>query len=247
MSDLPPVTGSLLGKTAVDINGATWLLGHDLKSPIAIIISTLEVLISHYEDDQDMAHMVHMLRGALAAANRQYNMVSDMLDLARLEQKQYELERQPVNLAELLRESLDAERYNLTTKQLKWELHLPENETLMLDADPELLRRVVSALVDNSIKFTVREDRLQVRARREGEMVQVVFSDNGRRIFPEFEKDILERAPQWDGRQAGSRTSVGMGLPFVNAVALAHGGTFTARSDEASGMTTFTLTLPASK
>ena len=75
-------------------------------------------------------------------------------------------------------------------------------------------------------------------------MIEILFADTGRPIFPEFEQSLIERAPQWENRQAGSRSSVGMGIPFANAVIKAHGGTFSAKSDTATGFTIFRITLP---
>lgn len=227
-----------------DIVGTAWLLGHDLKSPVSLIISAMEVLISVYENDEHMASAIPMLRGALAAANRQHNMVSDVLDLARLETNTYDLETGPRDIVALLKDSLDQESYSITTKKLKLVTELPDTP-VMVNLDPELMRRVFSALVDNSIKFTVRDDVLTVRVRQVDDMVEVSFTDNGRLIFPEFESQIVLRPSQWEKRLDGSRTSVGMGLPFAYHVALAHGGSFTCKSDAAAVKTTFTLSLPA--
>jgi two-component system sensor histidine kinase ResE len=245
MTDLPPGTGTLLGSTVEDIVGTAWLLGHDLKSPVALIISVMEVLIATYEDDPQMVTVMPLLRGALAAANRQHNMVGDLLDLARLETDNYELERAPADVIALLRETLTAEDYAITTKKLKLELDMPDTP-LVVPIDRELFQRVISALIDNTIKFTVRDDILTIRVRQVGDMAEIAFSDNGRSIFPEFEQHIVERAPQWEKRQAGSRTSVGLGLPFAHAVALAHGGNFTAKTDATTKTTWFTLTFPIS-
>jgi len=245
MTDLPPATGKILGNTIEDIVGTAWLLGHDLKSPVAIVISALEMLVSMHEGDAKMSSTVNLMRGALAAANREYNMISDMLDLARLEANQYELERYDVDISTLIREVLETETYALKTKLLKIEVDLPSEPPLMVNVDVELFRRVVSSMIDNTIKFTVREDFFRVQARQVGNMIQVQFIDNGRSIFPEFEVLLMERAPQWDKRQAGSRTSVGMGLPFINAVAKAHGGSFIGKTDPKTSLTTFTLLIPA--
>jgi K+-sensing histidine kinase KdpD len=243
MADLPPATGIILGSTVEDIVGTAWLLGHDLKSPVALIISAMEVIIATSEDDEHMASIMPLLRGALAAANRQHNMVGDMLDLARLETDNYELERSPTDVAALIRDTLASEDYAITTKKLKLELDIPDSP-LMANIDAYLVGRVVNALVDNTIKFTVREDVLTVRVHRAGDNIEISFTDNGRPIFPDFEQHIIERAPQWDKRQAGSRTSVGMGLPFTHAVAVAHGGSFTAKTDPTTNKTSFTITLP---
>jgi len=242
---LSPDTRTFIGRTRADVMGTASLLGHDLKSPISMIISTLEVLVSIYENDESMANTVRLLRGALSAAYRQLNMIGDWLDLARLELDAYELEMEETDLGQLIRDCLDADDYAITTKKLRLEINIPKDELFPVKVDPELLRRVISALVDNSIKFTIRDDLLRVTVRKEGDNIVAEFSDNGRPIFPGFEEQVMERAPQWEARQAGTRTSVSMGLPFVHAVAHAHGGKFTARSDQGTGMTTFTFTLPA--
>jgi two-component system, chemotaxis family, CheB/CheR fusion protein len=243
MADLPPATGIILGSTVEDIVGTAWLLGHDLKSPVALIISAMEVIIATSEDDEHMASIMPLLRGALAAANRQHNMVGDMLDLARLETDNYELERSETDVAALIRDTLASENYAITTKKLKLELDIPDSP-LMANVDAYLLGRVVNAMVDNCVKFTVRDDIFSVRVHRDGDNIEIRFTDNGRTIFPDFEKEIIQRAPQWEKRQAGSRTSVGMGLPFANAVAIAHGGSFSAKTDPITQKTSFTITLP---
>ncbi len=244
---LSPDTSAFLGRTRADVVGTSALLGHDLKSPISMIISTLEVLISIYEADENMASSVRLLRGALSAAYRQLNMISDWLDLARLELHAYDFELEELDFGQLIRECIQAEDYAITTKKLRLEVNIPANTLFPIKADPTLLRRVISALVDNTIKFTIRDDLLRVGARREGDSIIAEFADNGRPIFPGFEAQVMERAPQWDARQAGTRTSVSMGLPFVYAVAKAHGGDFTAKSDQTTNITTFTFTLPAYK
>jgi signal transduction histidine kinase len=247
VNGLSPDTMIFMGRTRADVMGTAALLGHDLKSPISMIISTLEVLLSIYEADKSMASSVRLLRGALGAAYRQLNMIGDWLDLARLELNAYEFEFEEIDMGVLVRDCIEAEDYAITTKKLRLELNVPKDRLFLVKADADLLRRVVSALVDNAIKFTVRDDLLRVGVRNEDDKIVMEFADNGRPIFPGFEEQVMERAPQWEARQAGTRTSVSMGLPFVHAVALALGGDFTAKSDQTSGLTTFTFTLPALK
>jgi len=244
MTDITPATGNLLGNGVKDITGTTWLLGHDLKSPTAIIISTLEMVIALHEDDENMAHTVRLLKGALVAARREYNMVCDLLDLARFELGQYQLERETADLGTLLHQSLEEDAYSIEIKKIHVETDIPNDEGLNSNVDIELIGRVFSALIDNTIKFTVRDDLLKISAKRVGKVIEILFTDTGRPIFPEFEQSLIERAPQWENRQAGSRSSVGMGIPFTNAVIKAHGGTFSAKSDTATGFTNFRITLP---
>lgn len=235
----------LLGSTTNDFAGTTAILSHDLKSPISIIISTLEVLISIYESDPSMASSLRLVRGALSAAYRQMNMVSDFLDLIRLEMDIYELDCHPADLAELVREALQIEASVLSSKRLRVEVELPTDTPLIASVDHGLFGRMCSALLDNVVKFTVHDDLLRVSGHRDGDMIVLSFADTGRPIYPGYERQILERAPHWQSRQAGTRTSVAMGLPFVYRAAKAQDGDLQASSDSVTGLTTFTLRLPA--
>jgi K+-sensing histidine kinase KdpD len=246
MSELPRATGVILGNTVDDISGTTWLLGHDLKSPVAIVISTLEMVIALHEDDESLKQTIQLLKGALVAARREYNMLGDLLDLARLELNQYELDRTPTDIDALIRESVEEEAFSITSKRLQYTIETKNKTQLLADVDVELFRRVFSTLIDNVLKFTVREDALKISIQRVSEFVEVIFEDNGRPILPGLEQEIMERAPHWEKRQEGSRTSVGMGLPFTYAVLKAHGGDFSATSDVRSGKTKMTLKIPAS-
>lgn len=237
--------GALLGTTREDTIGAASLLAHDLKSPISVIISSLEVMLTFQEEDGVPETTRRLLRGALNAAYRQLNLVSAVVDLPRLELDCYELQLTQLDLVQVIDESLEKEAYNLETKGLDVTTQLPDTP-LMVQADRDLMQRVIATLVDNVMKFTVRGDTLRIRAAYEGDQVALCFTDSGRPIQPGFEQDIMTRAPQWERRQAGARTSVALGLPFVHAVARAHGGSFTAGSTEDGKLTTFTFTLPAS-
>lgn len=236
--------GNLLGATPAQILGSTGLLGHDLKSPVSLMISSLEVLIAMNEEDESMELTTRLLRGTLQAAHRQINLINDLIDLARLEQGDYELEKRPINLVALLEDTFDAHESMLKTKELNVTLDFSADK-LTVDIDPDLLTRAVTAMIDNVIKFTIHDDIFIVRAFRTTDKIVVTFTDGGRPVAPGYERQIMTRASQWEGRQSGTRTSVGMGLPFIYRVALAHHGDFTALSDLSTGHTTFTLTLPA--
>jgi K+-sensing histidine kinase KdpD len=243
-ANLPQVTGQLLGTTPEDISGTTWLLGHDLKSPVAIIISTLEMVIASHEDEPEMESTTRLLKGALVAARREYNMICDMLDLARFELNEYQIARHPIDLGELLRETLEEERFSLETKNLKLITQISD-QGLLVDGEAELFRRVFSALVDNVLKFTTKHDTLKISATRSGNTIYIEYADTGRPVHADFETSITSRAPHWAKRQEGSRSSVGMGLPFVNAVIKAHNGVFTTSSDASTGYTYFRFSVPA--
>jgi signal transduction histidine kinase len=245
MDQLPASTGHLLGQTQEDIVGTTDLLGHDLNSPIATVISTLDMLIGLIESDVDKATVQYFLKGALAAARRERNMVFDLLDLARFEMDQYELKLEPVDLGLLLRKCLDDETFVIDTKKVHLEVDIPSKAGLVAEVEIELFQRVFSAILDNIMKFTVKDDRIHVRAQCMEDQLTFTFRDTGRPFSAHLLGQVARRAPHWNQRQAGSRTSVGMGLPFVSAVLKAHGGTFEIKSSPELPLTEFILTIPA--
>lgn len=240
---LPISPGMLLGSTKEEVLGSAALLSHDLKSPISLVISSIEVLINLYADDGAPDSTLRLLKGALHASYRQMNMVTELIDLARLELDSLELQLEEVDLAQLMRDRLEVDSYVVTVKGLRLETSLP-NEPVLIQADRDLLVRVISALLENTIKFTVRDDLLRISVYRDGAMAVMEFTDSGRPILDGFEREMMHRAPQWEKRQAGNRTSVGMSLPFIRAVAEAHGGSFTAISDPDNNLTTFRMCLP---
>jgi signal transduction histidine kinase len=235
--------GALLGQTRADALGSAALLSHDLKSPISVIISSLEVMLTFEEEDGMPEATRRLLRGALSAAQRQLNLVSTLVDLPRLELGVYELQLAEVDLGHVVRAGLEKDAYTFDVKGLEVKLDLPA-APLLVQADQELLQHVVAALIDNTMKFTVRGDTLTVWVSQEKHQAVLRFTDSGRPIQPGFERDIMTRAPQWERRQAGARTSVALGLPFIDAVARAHGGDFSAGSTPDGRQTSFTFRLP---
>lgn len=223
------------------------LLGHDLRSPMTIVISAMELLISLYEDDSNLAGTVDILRGVLHAANREIRLVNDLLDLRRLESGTYKPAAAETDLTPLVRDVLAGEAYALKSKKLKVETTLPADSPLYAHIDPELVERMLWAILDNTLKFTTRDDTLRVSIQPEGDSIVVVFQDTGRIVQSRFGDSLLRQPPQWEERQAGTRTSVGMGMPFTYRAALAQGGGFSVQSDIKTGWTTFRLAFPAAK
>ncbi|MBC7813230.1 MAG: hybrid sensor histidine kinase/response regulator [Burkholderiales bacterium] len=243
------ISHRLLGDTPDEVRGAAALLSHDLRSPISTVVSSLEAVVSIFGMSEVMqneyADMMQLLHGALDAAYRQLYIVSDLVDLARLETGEFDLRLSKTDLTLLLRKALTSQKPLLEAKFVRIETTLPDAGCLLAICDSALVERAFIALLDNVVKFTMRGDHLHVSAQADSSMILIRFTDSGRAIVPGLEEQIVLRAPHWEGRQKGSRTSVAMGIPFVYWVARAHAGEFTARSEESTGLTTFSFMLPS--
>jgi signal transduction histidine kinase len=103
---------------------------------------------------------------------------------------------------------------------------------------------VCNALLDNALKFTTSQGRVMFSFEVDGDHLVIRLSDDGRPIAPEYDDAIFERGVQWEARQHGSRTSVGLGLPFARAAMRRMNGDLVAYSSPADKITVFSLYLP---
>jgi CheY-like chemotaxis protein/anti-sigma regulatory factor (Ser/Thr protein kinase) len=112
--------------------------------------------------------------------------------------------------------------------------------------DPARLQQVVWNLLSNAIKFTERGGRVDLLVRRSGSSAEIVVSDNGRGIPPDFLPVVFERFRQFDASLSRAQGGLGLGLAIVKNLVELHGGTVSARSAGEGKGATFVVTLPLS-
>jgi CheY-like chemotaxis protein/anti-sigma regulatory factor (Ser/Thr protein kinase) len=113
-----------------------------------------------------------------------------------------------------------------------------------VSGDPDRLQQVVWNLLSNAVKFTPKGGRIQVTVQRINSHVEVVVSDTGRGIAPEFIPHLFERFRQADSTFSRDHGGLGLGLAIVRELVELHGGTVHASSDGPGTGATFTVGLP---
>jgi two-component system OmpR family sensor kinase len=208
-------------------------LDHELKNPLTGIRAALANVESNPAVLPDIQHQVERLTRLTAGLRK----------LADLEEIPLEYEK--VDLAKLLQETVDAVRAHpagggrdlrLSVPHVPWPL--PE-----ITADRDLLSLAFFNLIENALKYTNREDAVEVRAGEQARHVQVEIADTGPGIPPEELPRLFEEL--YRGSNARGREGSGLGLALVRRIVERHAGTVTVRSrrDGARG-TVFTVTLP---
>jgi len=114
----------------------------------------------------------------------------------------------------------------------------------MIVGDADRLQQVVWNLLSNAIKFTERGGRVQILLRRHESYVEVVVSDNGKGIAPEFLPYVFDRFRQADSKISRQAGGLGLGLAIVRSIVELHGGTVKAESAGVGSGATMTLQLP---
>jgi signal transduction histidine kinase len=212
---------------------------HDLRSPLANIVSSLEVLGAMFPADAD--DTVHsLLTIATRSTDRIQRLTNSLLDINRLEAGQSIGNRQPLDIAELISEVADTVLPNVDNKELKltWEVE-PEIPEVFADAD--MLRRVIINLLENAIKFTPNEGKIHVSARRDGDFVEICVSDTGPGIPPVDQERIFQKFTRLVSKD-GPR-GLGLGLAYCRLAVLGHGGDIWVESRPGKG-SKFKFTMP---
>jgi len=218
----------------------THMIVHDLRTPLTNLIGNLQTLeVTEYDGEL----VREMVPGAIGAGERLLGMVNDLLDISKLESGQLELEKSAFPVAEVVATALSSVDALAREKGLRLEQRISP-PGLTVCADREKLRRVLTNLVGNAVKFTY-EGRVWVDVSRGAAAGVVRFEvrDTGPGIPKEDRGRIFEKFGQARAHREGHAHGTGLGLTFVKLVAEAHGGTVSLESEVGRG-STFTVTIP---
>ncbi|HKA56838.1 MAG TPA: PAS domain S-box protein [Candidatus Binatia bacterium] len=215
------------------------MLSHDIRNPLGVILGYAEMLLEE-EAIRQAAGAADLLERVLSNALTIYSLVTNYLDLTRIEAGQLILAKRPLQLDDLLlrvRRQYETEaRRRRIRLECQLQLDLP-----LLEADAVALERVFANLLHNALKFTPEGGQVTIRsARADGEVVATI-DDTGPGIRAEMIPLLFEKYQRVDQEEALS--GVGLGLFIVRSVVAAHGGRVVVDSTPGAG-TCFSVCLP---
>ena len=212
---------------------------HELRAPVSVIRTTAEIAVRR---ERSAAEYRQALQEILAEAEQTSSVVEDLMLLARDDSGKAALNREPADLAAIMRGASDAGERLARTRGIEFSTHLSAGP-LPINADSESLRRALLILMDNAVKYTAPGGWVKVEAGRENGDGLVSVSDNGIGIAREDLPHIFNRF--WRADRARSRDSggAGLGLAIARAIAVRHGGTIDVDSEPGKG-SIFRLRVP---
>jgi PAS domain S-box-containing protein len=219
-------------------------VSHELRTPLtAIYFFTSNVLDGVFGDLTPEQHKHLAL--ALDNVTQLKDMVSDLLDITRVDTHKLTLVHQPTSLVKVTAEVLSTCRTNAAAKNITLRADFAANLPLVW-VDPARVRQVLINLIDNGVKFTPDGGTISVRAKFFGEdhdFVCVSVSDSGCGISEENREIIFDRLAQVKGSGEVSRSGLGLGLFISRELVSRHGGRIWLDSRPGHG-STFYFTLP---
>lgn len=219
-------------------------VSHELKTPVTSIKGFIETLREGaLQDPQRASRFVEIIG---RQAERLSAIIDDLLTLSRLEQegKEAEIPRRVAPLAPVLESALQVCEHEANERGTPLRLDCPED--LQAPLNPPLLEQALVNLVDNAIKHSDSGDVIEVRARRDDEMLAIDVVDHGCGIEPEHLPRLFERFYRVDRARSRKEGGTGLGLAIVNHIARVHGGSVSVVSEPGAG-STFTIRIPAGR
>ena len=214
-------------------------VSHELRTPLTSIKGALALLLDgDLPLDEEVAQLIRVSK---RNADRLVRLVSDVLDLSKIEAGKLELRLEPNKPDRLVHDSVAGVDGMAAQMGVKVETTFGERLPMVM-ADPDRVVQVLTNLLSNAIKFSRRGSSITVHAERE--LAHVVFSvrDQGPGIPSDFRSKLFTRFAQAE-RQQREQAGTGLGLAICQALVLKHGGRIWCESVPGDGATFF-FTLP---
>jgi signal transduction histidine kinase len=213
---------------------------HELRTPLTSLSGYLEMALDPAEGSLSPTRESH-LRIVQRNADRLAALVDQLLFLARADSHPLELDRQAVDLADILDEAAETARPAAGAKDISLVISGEPPHGVLADR-PQLLR-VVDNLVANAVKFTPEGGSVRLAARRQGDSAVLEVTDTGLGIPRAEQQDLFNRFFRGANAVEKAIPGSGLGLAISQVIAEAHGGTIQLESTPGAG-STFRLALP---
>jgi two-component system, NtrC family, sensor histidine kinase KinB len=211
-----------------------------LRSPLSNVVSSLDVLISNLSDEEYLMQK-SLLEIARRSTERIQRLTDSLLDVNRLEAGQAVGERLQIDPNILVEYALDVIQPYVTSRGINIEKLTAEGLPKII-GDTDMLRRVLTNLLENAIKFSPSEGKIQLGTRLDGGWVQFWVKDEGAGIDPGDHERIFDKFSRFNVK--GAPKGLGLGLAYCRLAVQAHGGRIWVESEPGKG-SCFKFILPA--
>ena len=215
-------------------------VSHELRTPLNSIIGWITMFRQGRlpEDAKDRA-----LEAIERGARSQSQLIEDLLDVSRIISGKLQLKVDPVEMKSVIEAAIQTVRPAAEAKAIELKTFL-DPQTEVINGDADRLQQVIWNLLSNAIKFTPVGGEVKISLSNGASNVEIVVSDTGQGIRPEFLPFVFDRFRQADGSITRHFTGLGLGLAIVRHLVELHGGEVSAASAGENQGAVFTVSLP---
>jgi len=212
-------------------------ISHDLRTPLSSIIGAVTSLLDGdgiYTPDQHRSLLQNIKHGAL----RMNRLVSNLLDMARLESGLIKLHREWYDIQDII--GVVLRQYEGILDQRPLNINIPPDLPL-LEADSALIEQVFANILDNAVKYSPPNSEISITVDKKDDEMQITVADKGKGLPPEHEDKVFDKFYRM--HSPGYVSGTGLGLSICKGIIEAHGGRIWAKNRPGGGEL-FIFTLP---
>lgn len=213
------------------------MLGHELRNPLAPIVTTLQLMKLRAPDT--FKHEREIIE---SQAHALVEMVDDLLDVARITRGDLKLDKHPLRIADVVAEAIETAASTLAEHQQS--LHTDIQPNLRVLGDRRRLVQVVVNLLVNAAKYSPPDRRIDIEAKAIGEFAVIRVRDQGEGLDAELQSRVFEAFTQARQTLDRRRGGLGLGLAIVRNLVELHGGSVAATSEGKGRGSEFSVRLP---
>jgi PAS domain S-box-containing protein len=215
-------------------------LSHELRTPLNAVLGWANILLLGNLQGEELKQALETIE---RNARLQAQIIEDLLDMSRIISGKICLDVQRIDLSAVLNESIATLRATAEAKGVRLQVKV-DLFTGPISGDSDRLQQVFCNLLNNAIKFTPKNGKVQVLLKRVNSHVEVSVIDTGEGIPPDFLPYVFDRFQQGDPSTTRRHGGLGLGLSIVKQLVEMHGGNVHAKSGGIGQGATFTVRLP---
>ena len=216
------------------------MLAHELRNPLAPISNAVQIMQLEGPNGPSFQWSTEVIADQIKHMTR---MVDDLLDVSRITRGKVDLQKETIDLAEVVDLAFEASRPTIDAYRHQLSVVLPD-EPVVLEVDPPRLAQVLSNLLNNAAKYTDECGHISLTAEKLDQEVLIRVRDSGIGIAPEMLPKVFELFTQADQTLSRSRGGLGIGLTLVRSLVEMHDGRVTAHSTGLGQGSEFLVRLP---
>ena len=217
-------------------------ISHELRTPLSAILGWARMLRLGQLSKENAAKALDTIE---RNARAQAQLIDDLLDVSRIVTGKLRMDVRPSDPNSFIDAAVEAVRPAAEAKGVRVQKVI-DTGLISIPGDPVRLQQVIWNLLSNAIKFTPRGGRVQIRSERVNSHLEIVVSDTGQGISPDFLPHVFDRFRQADQKASRQHGGMGLGLAIVRHLVELHGGNVSATSEGEGQGATFTVRLPIS-
>lgn len=223
------------------LEGMASKLSHELRTPIAVVRSSLENLELELEQEGMPGESHVYMERAQQGIHRLNTIITRLSEATRLEQALQNAEREPFNLTELVGSCVEGYRFAYPNQT--FEAQLPE-KPISLEGAPDLVAQMLDKLISNAVDFSAPNSTIKIKLQLEGKTAHLAVINRGKELPDEMQERLFESMVSLRTQGNTKEPHLGLGLYMVRLIVRYHGGQVKADNNKEAPGAIFTVSLP---